>query len=246
MAYMLARSAARPMAVLPVLVIFSLLAGCSGEERPGQAATSASSSPDPVESPSPARSTPPPKPTSADSATPASEAYGLDLPRGIKLTELGTDLKLGQTARVAWELKEGTAGLAAISVTRLRKGALKDLAGFTLDDRTRKSTPYYVDARVKNIGTVGLGGVATPLYLVDGNDVLVEASSFQSTFAPCAAKPLPEKFPPGAAAKVCLVYIAAERGTLRAVSFRPEQAYAPIEWTGELTQAAAGAAPEDN
>ena len=38
----------------------------------------------------------------------------------------------------------------------------------------------------------------------------------------------------GATAKVCLVYLAPDKGDLTAVSFRPTQEDAPITWTGEL------------
>ncbi|MGD9962188.1 hypothetical protein [Nocardioides sp.] len=167
----------------------------------------------------------------------ANAAYGLDLPRGTKLTPLGSDLALGDTARVGWQVDKNKVGVAAITVTKLRRGSVKDFSGFVLDEATQQSTPYYVDATVRNLGRTDLSGVKTPLFMVDGNNVLVGQSTFRSTFTPCAAKPLPEKFKPGRATKVCLVYIAADHGTLAAVSFRPDQAYDPIQWTGELTKA---------
>jgi hypothetical protein len=160
------------------------------------------------------------------------QAYGLDLPPDLKLTPLGTDLKLGETARVAWEPKPSTVGALAITVTRLRKGTLKDFADFTLDEQTKKSTPYYVDAKVKNIGASKLSKVPPPLYLVDGTNALVQASTFESDFKPCNAGPLPRRFKPGKSTKVCLVYLVADKGKLNTVSFRPTQKYAPITWTG--------------
>jgi len=176
-----------------------------------------------------------PSPTFTQTVDP-NEAYHLDLPPDVQLTTLGSDLKVGDTARVAWEPDKNTVGVLAITVTRLRKGTLDDFAGFTLDDRTKESTPYYVEARVKNIGRSDLSGVGVPLYLVDGHDTLVGASSFQSTFKPCAAKPLPEKFTRDKSTKVCLVFVAGNHGFLKAVSFRPTQEYAPIEWTGTVVK----------
>ncbi len=163
-------------------------------------------------------------------------AYGLDLPAGVHLTRLGSRLKLGETARVAWEPDKNTVGVLAVTVTRLRQGSVEDLDDFILDEAAKQSTPYYVDAEVENIGKTDLGGAATPLYLVNGKDVLVRASKLQGTFAPCAARPLPRQFKPEASAEVCLVYLVANHGTLRSVSFRPKQEYEPISWTGTVAK----------
>jgi hypothetical protein len=223
---------ARLAAVVLAVFLGTALAGCSGNNGADEGDPTSGSSTGDTTSGSTGDT------TSGSTDSPSVDpnlTYGLDLPAGVHLTPLGSDLTIGQTARVAWQPDKKTVGVLAITVTRLRKGSLKDFAGFTLDDRTKQSTPYYVDAKVRNIGRSDLGGVATPLYLVDGQDVLVEASTFQSTFKPCAAQPLPGKFKAGASTKVCLVYIAADHGTLRAVSFRPTQEYAPIEWTGPLT-----------
>ena len=127
-------------------------------------------------------------------------------------------------------------GVLAVTVTGLRQGSLEDFDDFILDEKAKQSTPYYVDAEVENIGKSDLGGVATAPPLLNGKDVLVRASTFQSTFAPCAAKPLPKKFKPEASTEVCLVFLVANHGTLRAVSFRPRQEYEPISWTGTVTK----------
>ena len=100
-------------------------------------------------------------------------------PAGVRLTPLGSRLKVGETARIAWEPDKNTVGVLAVTVTRLRQGSLEDFDDFILDEQAEQSTPYYVDAEVENIGKSDLGGVDTPLYLVNGNDVLVRASTLQ-------------------------------------------------------------------
>ena len=127
-------------------------------------------------------------------------------------------------------------GVLAVTVTKLRQGSIEDFDDFILDEKAKQSTPYYVDAEVENIGKSDLGGMDTPLYLVNGKDVLVRASRLQGKFAPCAAKPLPRKFKPEASTEVCLVFLVANHGTLRSVSFRPKQEYEPISWTGTVTK----------
>jgi hypothetical protein len=217
------------------------LAGCGGEEKADNEPTSTGSSSQPS-SDSPSQS-PTRSQTESTSAEPLKSgsadpnlAYGLDLPAGVHLTPLGSRLKLGETARIAWKPDNKTVGVLAMTVTGLRQGRLEDFDDFILDEEVMQSTPYYVDVEVENIGKSDLGGVDTPLYLVNGKDVLVRASTLQGKFAPCAAKPLPRKFEPEASAEVCLVYFVANHGTLRSVSFRPKQEYQPISWTGAVTK----------
>ena len=79
-----------------------------------------------------------------------------------------------------------------------------------------------------------------PLYVVDGDNRLIEASTFTGTFKPCESAMFPKKFKNGDTVKACLVYLAPDKGDLTAVSFRPDQEFNPIIWTGELDEAGAG------
>jgi hypothetical protein len=51
---------------------------------------------------------------------------------------------------------EGKPTRVGVRVEEVRKGSIADLAGFTLDRKQRRSTPYYVDASFKNLGRFGL------------------------------------------------------------------------------------------
>lgn len=165
-------------------------------------------------------------------------AYGVAVPPGVLLTAPGSELKVLQSATIAWAPKAKLVGALTITVTRLRQGQIKDFDGFTIDDRTRASTPYYVDAIVKNVGTSNLSGVQVPLYLLDQTNTLYESSGFGGTFRPCAAQPLPAGFTAGKTVRVCLVYLAPNHGTLEAITFRPTQAFNPITWTGTVIKPA--------
>ena len=243
MTHMSSRGSARLTARLAAVVLAGglALAGCGGDEKADDEPTSTPSSSQPS-SDSPSES-PTESQTESTSATPLKSgsanpnlAYGLDLPAGVHLTRLGSRLKVGETARIAWEPDKTTVGVLAVTVTKLRRGSIEDFDDFILDEKAQQSTPYYVDVEVENIGKSDLGGAATPLYLVNGDDVLVRASKLQGPFAPCAAKPLPRKFKPEASTEVCLLYLVANHGTLRSVSFRPKQEYEPISWTGTVTK----------
>ncbi len=87
-------------------------------------------------------------------------------------------------------------------------------------------------ATIENVGDTDLGGRPVPLYVVNEDNVLLEATPFASSFKPCPSTPFPEKFGPGDTADVCLVYLAPDKGELVAVSFRPEETFNPITWTG--------------
>lgn len=185
-----------------------------------------------------------PSPGTTTSAVPSDDpsinpnlAYGLDIPAGVQLTPLGSDLAVGDSATVAWQPKVGKVGVLTITVTKLVETTIKDFRGFTLDERSRNSTPYYVYATVTNAGETDLAGATVPLYARYDTDTLLVATKFTSRFKPCPSTPLPAKaFKPGAKANVCLVYLVENKGLMEAVTFRPSQEYEPIEWTGTIQE----------
>lgn len=199
-------------AVLPALV----LAGCSGSDDPEA---------EPSASPSVTESA-----TEEPSATPS-----IDVPDGVELTTQGSALELGDTATVAYEVDQSTVGVLAIKVTDLRRTTFKQsFQGWKLGKQLKKANPYFVEATFKNKGETDLGGQRPPLYIVDGNDTLVESSTFVSDFDACPSKDFPKKFKPGKKVTRCLVYLAPDAGELVAVSFRPAQEFNPITWSGDV------------
>ena len=91
-------------------------------------------------------------------------------------------------------------------------------------------------ATIENVGDTDLGGRPVPLYVVNEDNLLLEPTPFASSFKPCPSTPFPEKFGPGDTADVCLVYLAPDKGDLVAVSFRPDETFNPITWTGEVVK----------
>ena len=161
----------------------------------------------------------------------------LPVPDGVELTPPGSRLALGEPATVAYEPRQDQVGVLTITVTRLEKTTFKQsFAGWKLDAATRRTNPYFVRAKVENVGDTDLGGRNVPLYIVDGRNTLIEASSFASTFKPCPVGQFPKKFGHGDRANVCLVYLSPQHGDLTAASFRPTQEFSPITWTGKLTR----------
>jgi hypothetical protein len=168
----------------------------------------------------------------------ASPADSLLVPDGVELTEQGSDLDVGDTATVAYEVRQGVVGVLDITVTRLEKTSFDEsFVGWDLDDETRTKKPYFVRVTVANRGETDLAELRLqPLYIVDGTDTLIESTLFGSTFKPCSPSAFPAPFPPGATADLCLVYLAPNKGELIAASFRPTESDIPITWSGEVKQ----------
>lgn len=196
--------------VLPLLALALVAGGCggsgAGDDEPTQAAASPTDLP----------------------------TGDVEVPEGVTPTKAGTKLGLGDTATVAYEPNTSKASVLDLTVRKVQQGRVKDLAAYQLDAATKKSTPYYVDVDVENVGTGDLGGAAIPLFAVDEQDSLIQPSSFTSTFERCPSTPLPKEFAEDAKTSGCLVYLVPDGGELTAVSFRPLQTFEPITWEGKV------------
>ncbi len=177
------------------------------------------------------------------SSSPSASPY-LPVPDGVSLSVPGSDLALGDTATVAYKPRQDTVGVLDLSVTALEETTFEEsFQGWKLDPATKKSTPYFVRATVKNRGRSDLGGQDVPLYLQDDQQTLVEPSSFDGDFEPCPSTPLPKHFRAKDKVSVCLVYLAAPGTTLEGVTFRPEQDFDAITWTGQVKRPGGTASP---
>jgi hypothetical protein len=200
---------------LALLTSSALLAGCSEDDKGPDIGSSSA-------------------PTTAATATDSS----LPVPEGVELTTAGSQLAVGATATVAYEVRQGVVGVLEITVSRLEETTFKkSFVGWDLDPEQKKANPYFVRATITNVGATDLGDRRPPLYIVDGANTLVESTTFASAFTSCEPGSFPKSFPTGASADVCMVFLSPEKGALTAVSFRPTQDFDPITWTGELQKA---------
>jgi hypothetical protein len=173
-------------------------------------------------------------PSSSGTAGSTSATPYLPVPSDVQLTEPGSRLAVGDHAVVAYRPRQGDVAALDIAVTRLQRASTKDFSAWHLSSQQQRSTPYYVHARVENVGETDLGGDRVPLYVVNDDNVLLLATPFASSFQPCPSAPLPDTFRPGDKTDACLVYFAPDHGDLVAVSFRPEETFDPITWTGPV------------
>jgi hypothetical protein len=150
----------------------------------------------------------------------------------------GDELTLGEDAPLAWQPKQGLDGQVEVSVDRMDQSTMKDFSAFKLDRAMKRSTPYYVHVSVENTGTANLSGVELPIFLDNGSDVLFPSARITSSFEPCPSRPLPKGFTEGKRAKLCLVFLAAEKTKLQAIAMRPTDDVEPVTWTGDVTRPA--------
>lgn len=158
----------------------------------------------------------------------------LQVGKKITLTPQGSELEIGQKAAVAWAVDEKKTAVLDVKVTKVERVPISRLNAWVLDKKSRSSTPYYVHAKVTNIGRSDLSGLAVPLYLAVGDNTLVSASSFESTFKPCPSTGLPRKFKPGKGAATCWVYLAPDQGKMENVSFFTGPGFDPVVWSGKV------------
>jgi len=161
----------------------------------------------------------------------------VEVPDGVTLTKAGEALSFRETATVAYEPNSARSSVIELSVDSVQAGRISDLAAYQLDDRTKKSRPYYVRVRVKNVGTGDLSRAPIPLYAVDSSNTLIQSSSFNNTFKRCPSTPFPAGFGAGKSVSGCLAYLVPAGGTLVQMSFRPLQNFEPITWKGTITPA---------
>lgn len=170
------------------------------------------------------------------STSPATVTESLEVPAGTELTPEGSTLAVGDPATLAWEPRQDTVGVIDVTVQRLEKTTFaKSFSGFKITDETKTTSPYFVRGTITNTGATDLGKRRIPLYVVDGENRLVDYSSFGSAFTPCPSTDFPETFAPQQTMEFCQVYLVPDKGELTAVSFRPTQEVNPITWTGEVT-----------
>jgi hypothetical protein len=207
---MIRRPLGRAAAVAALVALAS--AGCSGDDQPEQ----------------------PTAESSGPTVTTSTSPY-LPVPDGVELTPQGTHLEVGDTGVVAYEPRQDLVGALELTVTGIERTTTKrTMSAWQLSPAQQRSTPYFVHVRAKNVGETDLSNRPVPLYVVNEDDLLLEPTPFASSFEACPSTPFPKGFTAGANASMCLVYLAPDHGSLEAVSFRPDETFDPIIWTGEV------------
>lgn len=166
--------------------------------------------------------------TQATTTTPTTPA--VDVPEGVTLTDPGDTLQIGKAASVVYRADENRRSVVTVTVKKIRKGRMKDFKHFSLDRKSRSSTPYYVNTVVRNDGPGGLSRAAVPLYGLDSSDTYFPPTQLVGEFDRCVGGALPAKFAPGDKATRCFVLLVPKGAKLRSVQVRTEDLDEPVSW----------------
>lgn len=165
-----------------------------------------------------------------------SDGY-LPVPSGVTLTEPGTRLELKESAVAAWAPRQDLVGVVDVAVTRIEETTVQaSLAGFDLTGDEQRSTPYFVRAKVANVGATDLGARQAPVYFLDDRGVLIAPTGVARDFEACPGSILPAVFAPGDETTTCLIFLAPEGATLQSIMFRLPEGVVPLQWRGKVTE----------
>ncbi len=164
---------------------------------------------------------------SATTEAPATESSGL--------TAMGTTLKVGQPAVIAYD-DSSNHKKSRIQVTpqKIQKGTIDDFKNIDLEGKEKTSTPYYVTMRVKNVGKGDLSGT-DPASYIDGIDDRGQEQNeiiFFGNFDRCNSDKA-KSLKPGESYSSCLAYLIAGGGSIvgmRWIAFDEKSGKANIDW----------------
>ncbi len=164
--------------------------------------------------------------------TPRSDVpKGFDVPAGVTITKGGSTLRLGTPASVVYAVGEGAASAVTVTVNEVRPGDIKkDFTFFSLDDKLKSATPYYVRLSVVNNGPSGLGGVAIPVLAHTRSNTVFPPNELVGDFRPCPNPALPESFLQGSKADLCLVFLLPKGEKLQTIDLQPGKEADAIHW----------------
>jgi len=156
---------------------------------------------------------------------------GFDVPAGVTIAQGGSTLPLHRAASVVYEVEDGATSAITVSVNNVRKGNIKkDFAFFSVDDKLKTSTAYYVRLSVRNEGPSGLGGVALPVLAHTKSNTVFPASEMVGDFKPCPLAALPESFLKGRQVNRCLVFLLPKGEELQTIDLQTGKEADAIHW----------------
>ena len=157
---------------------------------------------------------------------------GFEVPAGVTITQGGSTLELGKAASVVYQVEEGATSVITVVVNAVKKGDIKkDFTFFSLDEKAKSSTPYYVRLTVENNGPSGLGGVTIPVLAHTSSNTVFPPSEVVGTFKPCPSPALPKSFLEGSKADLCLVFLLPKGEKLSTIDLQTGKDADAIHWT---------------
>ena len=217
------------------LIAAAALAGCGGGGDKSSSDTSAAAT-----TPAATETTAPPttETTAPTTTTAPTETVATDTGGSGNLTPIGSTLKMGQTATIAYKDsgKPGKKSTIEITPESIEQGSIsEDFKNIDLDADQKTATPFYVKVKAKNVGTGNLDGTDPAGYL-DGLDDRGQEQGeviFFGDFARCNDAGSQKKLGPGDSYETCLTYLIPKGGSLKGmrwIVFDEKSGKSNIDW----------------
>jgi len=175
---------------------------------------------------------PDPEPEPTEWTEPIVPAPNVDVPRGVQLTEEGSELAIGETASAIYRADRSRVSVVDVTVSSVLRGSIgRDFTTFDLPEKVAEQTPYYVRVRVTNDGPGPLAGAAVRVYALDSTATYFPATSLLGTLPACPGGPLPMPFAPQDTQTRCLLFLAPDGVRIQEIQLRPYEGYDPVSWT---------------
>ena len=156
---------------------------------------------------------------------------GFKVPPGVTITEGGSTLRLHTAASVVYRVGERAASAITVAVNEVKRGNIKkDFTFFSLDEKLKDATPYYVRLSVRNDGPSGLGGVAMPMLAHTRSNTVFPPNELVGDFRPCPKPALPKSFLEGSKANLCLVFLLPKGEKLQTIDLQTGKEADAIHW----------------
>lgn len=151
---------------------------------------------------------------------------GFDVPKGVKITDAGSNRSVGRSATVVYQIEQRAASAITIVVSEVVEGDLaRDFQFFNLPEEVKTSTPLYVHLRVRNDGPAGLGGLALPIFFLRTTaGTVLPPNDVVGNFRPCPNSALPGSFLAGSKADLCLVFLVPKGSTAKSLDIQTGKA----------------------
>jgi hypothetical protein len=160
-------------------------------------------------------SAPTPSPSETPRATPSAEPV---------------ERAVGEPASFTMRTGSGRRSRVRVVVTDVTEGRIRHLSDFVLDAEGRRSTPYYADVRVANIGGGNLSRARITLWGFDSSGTVRPPAEVLGSFPRCQTERAPKGFRRGDSMRTCLVYLVPQGSRLEAVQYRFSDDRPPVSW----------------
>jgi hypothetical protein len=170
---------------------------------------------------------------------------GSSTPKGfggaVGSTKPGAQLSIGETAHVTFapmrtdtDVNDPQRTKIDVTVVSIRRGAISDLSGFTLNAKQKASVPYYLTSKVTNNGAPFRTQFSTPdIAALDAHgNTQTSLGLLLGNLKQCPEVAAPKLWKTGQSSTSCDVYLVPQGSAIVSAQYNGTPAYSasPVTW----------------